>query len=283
MNRYIAASMTTHARHSDTRPFAGRIALWIKGLRLVCHLLLGAVLAPCVPLLGHRSFRLVRWWHGRMLRILNVKLQIEGERPTEPVLIAANHCSWLDIVVLGHAFDAAFISKAEVDGWPLVGSFARASGTLFLARGTGRTRETTEQILSVLQSGRSALLFPEGTTTRDTQPKRFYARLFAGAIEGGYPVLPVAVRYCDDHTPAGMHHALAPWVNESQLWPHFRDLFRLRGLTAQLRLCAPIDSRGYDRRSLAEASRIAISHRQAMAAAQQRPDARRQPEPRSAV
>jgi len=275
--------MNTHANHVTARPFVGRIGLWIKGLRLVCHLLLGAGLAPFVPLMGRRSFRLVRWWHGRMLRILNIRLEIDGERPVGPTLIAANHCSWLDIVVLGHAFDAAFISKAEVDGWPLVGAFARASGTLFLARGTGRTRETTEQIQSVLDSGRSALLFPQGTTTRETQPQRFYARLFAAAIEGNYPVLPVAVRYCDDSTPADMHHALAPWVDEAQLWPHFRDLFRLRGMTAQLRLCAPIDSQGYDRRSLAEASRIAISHRQAMAAAQQTRAPAHRPRPRSAA
>ena len=112
-------------------------------------------------------------------------------------------------------------------------------------------------------------------------PRRFHARLFAAAIEGEYPVLPVALRYCDDTTPADMHHALAPWVNEAALWPHFRDLFRVHDMRAQVRLCAPIDPRGYDRRSLAEASYLAISHRQSMAAIKAR--RRAMPESRPAA
>ncbi|MES1948883.1 acyltransferase [Salinisphaera sp. C84B14] len=244
----------------------GRFGMCLKAARLIGLLLLGIVLLPCVPLIGKRSWKLVRWWHGRMLRVLHVGLEIDGELPAGPVLIVANHCSWLDIIVLGHAFNASFVSKAEIGGWPLVGAFARAAGTLFLSRGAGKTSETSEKIRSVLDAGRSVLFFPEGTTTADPMPRRFHARLFAAAIEGEYPVLPVALRYCDDTTPADMHHALAPWVDEAALGPHFKDLFRVHDMRAQVRLCAPIDPRGYDRRSLAEASYLAISHRQSMAA-----------------
>jgi len=248
------------------RPLLGRLSLCLKSVRLVALLLLGVALLPVVPLIGKRSWKLARWWHGRMLRVLNVQIEIDGELPARPALIVANHCSWLDILVLGHAFNASFVYKAEISDWPLVGSFARAGGTLFLTRGAGKTSETSATIRSVLAEGRSVLFFPEGTTTRDPQPKRFHARLFAAAIDGGYPVLPVALRYCDDTTPADMHHALAPWVNEAALWPHFRDLFRVHDMRVQLRVCAPIDPRGFDRRSLAEASYMAISHRQSMAA-----------------
>ncbi|MES1926480.1 phospholipid/glycerol acyltransferase [Salinisphaera sp. T31B1] len=205
-----------------------------------------------------------------MLRVLGVTLELDGQPLAGPALIVANHSSWLDIVVLGHVFNTSFVSKAEIGGWPMVGSFARAAGTLFLARGAGKTGETSAQIRQVLDSGRSVLFFPEGTTTWDPQPRRFHARLFAAAIEGGYPVMPVALRYCDDTTPADMHHALVPWVDEAPIWPHFRDLFRVHDLRAQVRVCAAIDPRGYDRRSLAEASFHAISHRQMMAAAKAR-------------
>ncbi|ROO36768.1 lysophospholipid acyltransferase family protein [Salinisphaera orenii] len=262
--------MLDTSSNRQARPLLGRVGLYLKSLRLIGLLLLGIVLLPMVPLIGKRSWHLVRWWHGRMLRVLNVRLDIDGVVPSRPTLIVANHCSWLDIVVLGHAFNASFVSKAEISGWPLVGSFARAAGTLFLARGAGRTSETSARIRSVLESGRSVLFFPEGTTTTDPQPRRFHARLFAAAIDGGYPVTPVALRYCDETTPADMHHALAPWVNEAALWPHFRDLFRLREIRAEVRLCAPVDPRGYDRRSLAEACQLAVSHRQAMAAARAR-------------
>ncbi|WP_233543958.1 1-acyl-sn-glycerol-3-phosphate acyltransferase [Salinisphaera sp. Q1T1-3] len=230
-------------------------------------LLLGTILLPTVPLLGRYSKYLINWWLGRMLAALGVTVELDGEAPAGPMLVVANHCSWLDILVLGRAFNTAFVSKAEVGKWPLVGSFARAGGTLFLSRGAGKTGETSAAIREVLDHDRSVLFFPEGTTTYDPTPHRFHARLFAAAIDGGYPVLPVGLRYADDTTPPGMHHALAPWVNEAPLGPHFRDLFKLHGITAQLRVCAPINPRGYDRRSLAEAARTAVAHRQAMAAA----------------
>lgn len=258
------AQESTPSRH-------GRAAVALKALRFAGLVLLATVLLPTVPLLGsRRAHRIVRWWHGRALRVLGVQLTIDGKAPAQPMLIVANHCSWLDIIVLGHAFDAAFVSKAEIDGWPLVGRFARAAGTLFLARGAGQTGETTRRILAVLDSGRSVLFFPEGTTTVSPMPQRFHARLFAAAIEGGYPVLPVGLHYRDESTPADRHHTTIPWVDGAPLWPNFRNLFRLRRVEAALRPCEPIDPHGRDRRALAAASEQAISRRQATADAQPR-------------
>ena len=117
------------------RPLLGRLSLCVKAARLIGHVLLGLVLMPSVPLIGKRSWALVRWWHGRMLRVLNVKLEVEGEPVAGPALIVANHSSWLDIIVLGHVFNASFVSKAEIGAWPMIGAFARAAGTL----GNGET------------------------------------------------------------------------------------------------------------------------------------------------
>lgn len=259
--------MSTTSSFATDHPLLNRIALTFKAARFVGVLLLGVVLLPAVPLCGRRSKYLINWWLGRMLGALHVRLDIDGKVPAGAMLVVANHCSWLDILVLGRIFNTAFVSKAEVGKWPLVGSFARAGGTLFLDRGQGKTGQTSAAIRSMLESGRSVLFFPEGTTTPDPDPKRFHARLFAAAIEGSHPVLPVSLRYCDDTTPPGMHHALAPWVNEAALWPHFRDLFKLREIRAEVRVCAPLDPKGYDRRSLAEAARVAVAHRQAVAAA----------------
>lgn len=259
--------MSTTSSFATDHPLLGRLGLTCKVLRFVGVLLLGTLLLPAVPLLGRRSKYLVNWWLGRMLNALHVRLDIDGNVPAGPMLVVSNHCSWLDILVLGRVFNTAFVSKAEVGGWPLVGSFARAGGTLFLDRGQGKTGQTSAAIREMLASGRSVLFFPEGTTTPDPAPRRFHARLFAAAIEGGYHVLPVSLRYRDDTTPPGMHHALAPWVDEAALWPHFRDLFKLREICAEIRVCAPLDPCGYDRRSLAEAARMAVAHRQAVAAA----------------
>ena len=244
----------------------GRAAVAIKALRFAGILLLGLVLLPTLPLLGANADRLARWWYGRILRILGVEIATHGRWPAQAALIVANHCSWLDIVVLGQVFNAAFVSKAEIGGWPLVGRFARAGGTLFLDRGAGQTGDISRRIQAVLAAGRPVLFFPEGTTTADPLPQRFHARLFAPAIDGGFPVLPVALRYCDETTRPECHHDLAPWVNDEPIGPHFRAFFQLRRIRVDVRLCALFDPAGYDRRGLAEASRQAISHRQATAA-----------------
>lgn len=258
--------MATTSSFGTDHPLLGRMALCLKALHFAALFLLGLILLPVVPFLGRRKKNLINWWLKRIISALNVRVEIDGEVPASAMMVVSNHTSWLDILVLGQVFDSAFVSKAEVESWPVVGWFARAGGTVFLARGAGRTGETSAAIRGSIASGRSVLFFPEGTTTPEPNPRRFHARLFAAAIDGDYPVLPVSLRYCDDTTPPGMHHALAPWV-DAPLWPHFRDLFKLREIRAEIRICAPLDPKGYDRRSLAEAARSAIAHRQAVAAA----------------
>lgn len=239
----------------------GPITLAAKAVWFGCLVLFAVALVPLVPLLGRRTIDVVRWWHGLALRALGVRLTVAGNAPSQPVVIVANHCSWLDIIVLGHVFRASFISKEEVIRWPVVGRLARVAGTLFLPRGAGQTQAIGDKIRDTLADNRSVVLFAEGTTTRTPAPKRFYARLFAPAIDEQFNVLPVAVRYSDAHTSAHEHQSRVPWVN-TPLWPNFVGLFKLKTLTAEVRVCDTIRPADYDRRGLAEASRQAIVDRQ---------------------
>jgi len=230
----------------------------IKGARLAALLVLAVLLVPLAPVLGRRrSPALVRWWHGRLLRALGITVHMRGTLPETPVLIVANHSTWLDIVVLGHVLDTVFISKAEIGKWPIIGVYARSMGTLLLARGANETATTSRQIHATLAAGRSVVLFPEGTTTRTPQPRRFHARLFAAAIDADHAVLPVALRYHDSRTPHHAHHPLVPWV-DMPLRTNFRHVFGLAGLQVDLNIGVAMPATGHDRRSLADASRDAI-------------------------
>ncbi len=245
--------------------YHGPIALTARGVWFAVLVLFALAMVPLVPVFGKRTPDVVRWWHGLALKALGVGLTVEGQQPIRPVVIVANHCSWLDIMVLGHVFRASFISKAEVERWPIVGRLARAAGTLFLPRGAGQTQAMGEQIRATLADNRSVVLFPEATTARSPMPPRFHARLFAPAVDEGFDVLPVALRYTDPRTPADQHQALVPWVN-APLWPNFVGLFKLKSVTAQVQICEPISAIGHDRRGLAEASRQAIVFSQQAAA-----------------
>src|SRR5699024_9444256 len=215
-------SVSADATHEA---FIGPLRLLWKTLRMSGLLLMAVLLALPTPLLGRRHMsRIVRWWHGRLLRVLNIRLQVHGTMPAEPMLIVTNHTTWLDIVILAHVFDGVFISKAEVGRWPIIGVYARAIGTLLLQRGAHEIDALRRQIQHRFAAGHSVVLFPEGTITGNFLPQRFHARLFAAAIDGQHAVLPVALHYRDTHTPTDEQHPLVPWV-KTPLLTNFSNLF----------------------------------------------------------
>ena len=151
----------------------------IRLLRVLLHLFKGLLLA-----LWHGAWRdpyrlalraIVRRWQRDLLRILGVQVDIQGPLPETPVMLVANHVSWLDI--------------------PVIGKLAQAAGTLFIRRGSGDGRARSDEIAGHLLAGRSILVFPEGTTTDGQTVRRFHSRLLGAAARAGVPVQPLALRY----------------------------------------------------------------------------------------
>ena len=54
---------------------------------------------------------------------------------TGPVLLVANHVSWIDIFVLNSARATSFVAKSEIRSWPVIGWLVAGAGTLFIERG----------------------------------------------------------------------------------------------------------------------------------------------------
>lgn len=137
-----------------------------------------------------------RHWFRLVRRAMGVHERCHGQPAEGPVLLAANHVSWLDIVVLGCHVGACFVSKSEVAGWPVVGWLAKQGGTLFIHRGRHESAaRIAHEMTERLQSGGRLLFFPEGTTSEGTSVRRFKNRLFQPAVESAVPVQPVAIRY----------------------------------------------------------------------------------------
>ena len=81
----------------------------------------------------------VQAWALRMLTLLGVRLELRGQPPVAgPVLLVANHISWLDILVMHAARHCRFVSKADVRHWPLIGTLADGAGTLYIERESRR-------------------------------------------------------------------------------------------------------------------------------------------------
>ena len=175
-------------------------------LRLLAHALWGLwLVAWRFPRLtpDQQQARVQAWSLG-LLACTGVTLQLRG-RPVRngPALLVANHHSWLDIPVLHAARYCRFISKSDVQDWPIVGTLATAAGTLYIQR------ESRRDALRMVDSMREALLcgevlavFPEGQTGDGRALLPFHANLLQAALAAGAPVQPVGLRFIDSRSGA---------------------------------------------------------------------------------
>jgi lyso-ornithine lipid O-acyltransferase len=225
----------------------------------VAAMLLGLI--ACVPL--HYLWRLARrpspwprrflWWVGFAA---GLRVKVEGRPLGSHVLFLSNHVSWLDILVMAGATGAAFVSKAEVRKWPLVGWLAGLNDTIFVERSEKRgVRGQADALRAALASGRAIALFPEGTTEGGHDVLPFRASLLASL----FPPLPrVRVQ------PAAIDYGRAvhdiAWVGEEGAVANAKlVLSRKASIPVTLRFLDPVDPHVYgDRKSLAHRSRAEI-------------------------
>jgi 1-acyl-sn-glycerol-3-phosphate acyltransferase len=224
---------------------------WVRiGLAVGLVLLASLVLMPIHLLLlwlGHRwRNRLPRLWHRIALRAIGVRVHVHGEpERRRPLMIAANHISWLDILVIASVVDATFVAKSEVRDWPIFGTLARLQRSIFIRRDERRqTREQADEMARRLNAGETVVLFPEGTTTDGNRLGEIKSSLFAAAAaaahvapDGVVHVQPVAIAYTRIHGMAmgHYHRPVAAWPGEVPLMPHLIGVLKTGAFDVDLR------------------------------------------------
>lgn len=235
------------------------IRLMQRALLLTAHVLFGLILTP-LSLSRHADGnlhthpRVTSWWHNRLADILGVHITVAGHRPAAPALLASNHVSWLDIIVIGGLTHTDFLSKHEVRRWPVIGWLAAHSGTLFIRRGSGETTAVREQIAARLRAEGLLTLFPEGTTTDGRDVRPFFSRLFAAALDTGTDVVPVTLRYHID----GEHDPVAPYTDQQTLAANLRGLLLRERTQVHVVFGEPISLSDHSRKEVAELARNAV-------------------------
>ncbi len=125
-------------------------------------------------------------------------VRVEGALPEDgPAVVVANHASFVDglVVVLASPRPLAFVASTELERQPVVGTFLRRLGCVFVARGrAGRTTRAVEQLAAAVRAGRWLAVFPEGSITRAPGLRPFHLGAFATAVTAGCPVVPVGIR-----------------------------------------------------------------------------------------
>ena len=196
--------------------------------------------------------RLAGLWGRTMCAILGVERTIEGSVPEGPAfLVASNHVSYLDILLLGSIYPSLFVAKREIASWPLFGWVARGAGTIFVDRERPKdVIRAGREMAETLGVGVPLTIFPEGRSSAGATILPFMPSLLEPAAQAGIPCFAAAIRY---ETP-GSHAPPAStvcWHDGSSFPGHFLRLTALPRIVARVRFAeAPV--RSDDRKVLAK-------------------------------
>jgi len=163
---------------------------------------------------------------GRFFVRALTHLRIEGDLaaiPREgPVIIASNHASNLDPVILGSWLVPAvgrrihWLGKKELFEWPIAGWIARNGGVHPVDRG-GSDAEAFRLAKRILDEGHILVVFPEGTRSRTGELRTPRDGVALLALRTGAPIVPVGI--------AGSHRVWPPGRKIPK--PGGRVVFRL--------------------------------------------------------
>jgi 1-acyl-sn-glycerol-3-phosphate acyltransferase len=181
-----------------------------------------------------------RWlqtWSRRTLGSIGIQCLHRGTVPRTG-LIVCNHLSYLDIPVLAASGPMVFVSKADVQRWPYLGSLARCGGTLFLKRELrGHVAEIGEAMEPIIGAGTVVTIFPEGTSSGGDGILPFRSSLLQPAVANGWPVTPACITYeLADGTVA---EDVAYW-RDMTFAPHFLKLLSKHRIAGRVHYGQPV-------------------------------------------
>lgn len=143
---------------------------------------------------------------------LRLKIEIKGSIPNGAALIAANHTSYLDPLIVAVSFpeEIHFLAKKSLFDNPLFGSFIRNLNAHPIS-GDGKDMAVFRAVTEILVNKQKVLLFPEGKRSYDGELEPLKQGVALMSIRNNVPVIPC-------------------WIEGSlKAWPRRRKLPHLFG------------------------------------------------------
>jgi 1-acyl-sn-glycerol-3-phosphate acyltransferase len=237
------------------------IAALFKLVRALLHILTGFfTILLLFPRLSPEQRQLrIQVWSLAMLRCIRIELIVKGNPGLNgPLLIVANHMSWLDITALHAARFCRFVSKADIKKWPVIGMLASEVGSLFIERESRRdAMRVVHHMADSLRAGDVLGVFPEGTTSDGTSLLPFHANLIQAAIAAGAPIQPVALQFIE--TTTGQRSTAPCYVGDDTFMQSVWRALTTPNLAVVINFGVPQVADGRDRRAWARALQQAVS------------------------
>lgn len=153
--------------------------------------------------------RLTGPWAEGLARLWGMQVRAFGTSRLDPdrtYLFMANHESYADIIALLVALPAqpGFLPKKELGRVPFLGPAMKAAGHVFVDRSNrDRAVHAIEEAAQQIRTGRSVVVFPEGTRGDGIHLRPFKKGPFHLAKAAEVPVVPAGIRGSDRVIPKG--------------------------------------------------------------------------------
>lgn len=204
----------------------------------------------CLTLQKPRA-RVVQTFFKGAARLMGLRFEMEGApSKLRPLMIVANHSSYIDIFVIGSLIPISFAPKREVRKWPLIGFLCVLADCVFVERRATHLNEARGEMAKRIGEGRVICLFPEGTTSDGKHLKPFKSAFLSLAEEHKLPVQPLSIAY----THVGKY--LLPdderdkvaWIGDSTFFQHFVQVLSYPSIRVVLRWHEPLDQANFEGR-----------------------------------
>ncbi|OGT69306.1 MAG: hypothetical protein A3J38_00715 [Gammaproteobacteria bacterium RIFCSPHIGHO2_12_FULL_45_9] len=144
--------------------------------------------------------KLCRLWAKLVCALAFCPVKVIGKQHlqlTHPVIYAANHASYVDVIFLMQALphNIRFVGKKELLTAPIIRTFMKKLGYLAVDRvDLPKGLEDTKQIENTLKQGAAIAIFPEGTFGYGVGLRPFKLGAFKLSAETNTPLYPVALQ-----------------------------------------------------------------------------------------
>lgn len=213
-----------------------RAILLATAIIVVTFACIGAQIVA-IRLVPSRWAAIPRFYFRLFCRILGLRIAARGALALPgPLLVVANHVSWLDIVVIGSLAPLSFVAKQEVSSWPVFGLMSRLHRSIFIDRTRKRGAHEVNSLLARrLEGGDVIVLFAEGTSGDGNVVLPFKSAVVGAAEQvlreselEDMRVQPLAIAYTRVHgVPIGRQgRARYAWYGDMDLLPHFWGVLR---------------------------------------------------------
>ncbi len=255
-----SASLRTEQRNTTLSTYFYKVRGFFRVTRALLHLF-GAlgVVAFVYPVVSKavRLWLKQRWSH-QLVSILGVKIKATARSSSEKNklgtlrgLLISNHISWLDVYVIHALAPSAFVCKAEVRDWPLIGWLCVKTDCIFIERGSRiAARNTNIAIGEQLKAGIRVAVFPEGTTADGKALLPFHSALFQSAIDAQNIIQPLRISYVSYVDENCARSNIPAYCGDTSLWQSLCAIACAPSITVCVDAFAEIEAKDKTRQQL---------------------------------